>query len=305
LLSEYLAPLQLVTPEQTLASTFYRLFFLPLNYFLELGVYFYVGNLWLRRLWRSRPISSRDLAAVAMLGTSVTICTFLASATVESANDLGWRGFMAAQFILLLWAAELLDAHVPESRLRPAQYRALILLLAIGVSSTVLDLALLRGFNPFLDSQWFNELGEMPNINRQLGERTAARADAYLWVRSHTPVNAVVQGNPDAIPFFSGLYGDRSTLAVGRECEAFTGRTKDCATVKLAVRPLFKGGGSAANFPELCRASPLDVLVVTDGDPIWRIKDSWIHDYEPVYATEFARVFTCAPFKQAPKTAGQ
>jgi hypothetical protein len=302
LLPDYLASLGLASPEQTLATTFYRLLFLPLNYFLELGAYFYVGSVCCQRLWRNRPISGRDLAAVAMLGTSVTICTFLASATVESVNDLGSRGFMAAQFILLLWTAELLDAHDPETRLPERQHGVLILLLAIGVSSTLLDLTLLRGFNRFLDSQWFTQLAEMPSVDHRLGERAAARADTYVWVRSHTPANAVVQGNPDVTPFFYGLYAERPTLATGRECEAFTGRIANCAAVKSAVRPFFGDVASAASFPALCRAFPLDVVVVTDADPVWHMKNSWIQHYRPVYSTEFTRVFACRPLAGIPES---
>jgi hypothetical protein len=305
LLYEHLDSLGLMSTDQTWRTTFYRLLFLPLNYFLELGVYFYVGAIFCKRLWRARPLSSRDLAAVAMLGTSVTICTFLASATVGSTNDLGSRGFMAAQFVLLLWAVELLDARDPATQLHRKQHRVLILLLAIGVSSTLLDLTLLRGYSCFMDSQWFNQLGGMPNVDRRLGERAAARADTYIWVRDHAPANAVVQGNPDAAPYFYGLYAERRALAGWRDCEAFTGRTADCDTARSALRPLFTGGGSISGFPELCRASPLDVLVVTDIDPVWRMRDSWLWFYRPVYGTDFSRVFSCFPFRQMPQGAAQ
>ena len=45
----------------------------------------------------------RERAAVLMVVSSVLACTFLRSNAITS-NDLGWRGFMIAQFILLLWA---------------------------------------------------------------------------------------------------------------------------------------------------------------------------------------------------------
>jgi len=40
-----------------------------------------------------------------MLTTSVVICTFVRSSVI-SYNDLGWRGFMIAQFVLILWSVE-------------------------------------------------------------------------------------------------------------------------------------------------------------------------------------------------------
>jgi hypothetical protein len=295
LLPEYLGPLGLTSREQTWTTTFYRLTFLPLNYFLELGVYFYAAVLFLKRLWRSRPISGRDLAAVAMLGTSVTICTFLGSEVAASGNDLGWRGFMAAQFILLLWTADLLDDRVPETRLHKGQYGALLLLLLIGSASTVFDLATLRGYYPFIDSQLFNKMGEMPLIDRRFGERFAARADTFAWIRSHTPANTVVEANPDAVAYFYGLYAERPALAIGGECDGYSGRTLDCYTLKQAMRPLFSGDAALQDFSEACRSLPLDLLVITDADQVWRTKDSWIHHYRPVYSSEFSAVFACRP----------
>jgi hypothetical protein len=293
-MAEQLAPLGLTSSQQTWRTTFYRLAFLPLNYFLELGVYLYAGILYGIRLWRNKPMGGRDLAAVAMLGASVTVCTFLASDAGVGLNDLGWRGFMPAQFILLLWAADLLDAHPPEWRLPRKHFAALILLLAIGVSSTLLDLTLLRGFNPFLDSHWFNQLNETPNAHRRLGERYAALADTYAWIRSHTPANAVVEANPDRKPYSYGLYAERPALA-GEECGGYTDKAAACDATKWVLRPLFNGFGSLEAFPEVCRSYPLDIVVVGDTDGVWRIKDGWIRYYQPVYSTEFTKVFACRP----------
>jgi hypothetical protein len=290
-----LGPLGLISPEQTWKTTLYRLAFLPLNYFLELGVYFYAGILCCRRLWRKRPVSGRDLAAVAMLGASVAICTFLGSNVGDMGNDLGWRGFLPAQFVLLLWTAELLDDHVSEWRLRRRHYGALILLLAVGVSSTMLDLTLLRGWNLFRDAPLFNRLGETPDVKRRLGERYAALAATYAWIRSHTPANAVVEANPDETPFSYGLYAQRLALAMGGECEAYSGRSKDCAAIKTAVRPLFSGTASLQDFPDLCRAFPLDIVIVTDSDAVWPRKESWMQHYLPVYSSEFTKAFACRP----------
>ncbi len=290
LLPEYLGPLGLISRDQNLKTTVNRLLFLPLNYFLELGVYFYVAVICLKRLWKARPISNRDVAAVTMLVVSVLICTFLASDVAASGNDLGWRGFMAAQFILLLWAAGLLSE---SAALHRGQRAALVLLLVIGASSTAFDLALLRGYNMFIDSQWFNDLGSMPPIQRRMGERFAARADTYAWIRAHTPVNAVVEANPDTVAYFYGLYAERPALAIGGECDGYSNHAYDCYNTKLVVRPLFSGEARLSAFPEACRDFPLDYVVIADNDPVWLMHDSWIHHVQPVYSTEFTRVFSC------------
>jgi hypothetical protein len=300
LMPDKLASLGLTSSQQTWQTTFYRLAFLPLNYCLELGVYLYAGILYGIRLWRNRPMGNRDLAAVAMVGASVTLCTFLASDTADGFNDLGWRGFMPAQFILLLWTVKLLDARAPETRLRKTQYGALILLLAIGVSGTLLDLTLLRGFNAFIDSEWFNRWNGTPNVHRRLGERSAALADTYFWIRSHTRTNAVVEMNPDQLAFFYGLYAERPGLAIAGECDAYSGQTTECGTAKLVVRPLFNGSATMEDFPEVCRFFPLDIVVVADNDAVWQTRDSWIRHYQPVYSTEFTKVFACRPSQLLP-----
>jgi hypothetical protein len=288
-------PLGLTSKQQTWETSAYRLAFLPLNYFLELGVYFYAGILYCVRLWRDRRMASRDLAALALLGVSMTICTFLASDAGFGLNDLGWRGFMPAQFILLLWTAQLLDAHVPEMRLRKRHYGALILLLAIGVSSTLLDLTLLRGFNLFVDSPWFSRLNGTPTVHLRLGERYAALADTYAWIRSHTPANAVVEASPDERAYSYGLYAERRALAMTEDCDGYSGRTTECATTKLLVRPLFSGFGSIEDFPTACRSLPVDIVVVANSDGVWRMPDSWIRHYQPVYSTDYTKVFACRP----------
>ena len=97
-----------------------------------------------------------------------------------------------------------------------------------------------------------------------------------------------------------GLYAERPGLAIGGECEAFSGRNKECVAIKAAVGPLFSGGASLQNFPDLCRAFPLDIVIVTDSDKVWPMKDSWIQHYQPVYSTEFTKVFACRPLTLLP-----
>jgi hypothetical protein len=105
----------------------------------------------------------------------------------------------------------------------------------------------------------------------------------------------VVEANPDAVAYFYGLYAERPALAIGGECDGYSGRTLDCYTLKQAMRPLFSGDAALQDFSEACRSLPLDLLVITDADQVWRTKDSWIHHYRPVYSSEFSAVFACRP----------
>ena len=75
---------------------------LPLNYLLELGFFFAAGLLWWRRRpAKSEPLTRNQLALGLMVLTSVAICSCLRSTVIDN-NDLGWRGFLLAQFGLLL-----------------------------------------------------------------------------------------------------------------------------------------------------------------------------------------------------------
>jgi len=79
--------------------------FLPINYGWKLGFFLAVGGVRLRRLMRGTiAASANELAAWTLVAASFLIGTFLRSSTLSS-NDLGWRCFLPAQLILLLWGA--------------------------------------------------------------------------------------------------------------------------------------------------------------------------------------------------------
>src|SRR5205085_1358213 len=81
---------------------------LPLNYFMELGFFFLIGLFQWRRMLASRNFfGHRELCGFMMAATSVILCTFLRSGVI-AINDLGTRGFLVAQFVLLIWGTEFL-----------------------------------------------------------------------------------------------------------------------------------------------------------------------------------------------------
>ena len=80
---------------------------LPLNYFLELGFFGVVAVSFIRCLRRQPPLQPPTVAALLMFGVSVLVSTFVRSGVIAT-NDLGWRGFLPAQFVMLLWGAEFL-----------------------------------------------------------------------------------------------------------------------------------------------------------------------------------------------------
>ncbi len=96
-------------PQTQSDLTLLNLIFLPINYALELGFFLAVGFLRLRQFRRGKiEASANEMAAWTLVATSFLIGTFLRSSTTGT-NDLGWRCFLPAQLILLLWGTNLVD----------------------------------------------------------------------------------------------------------------------------------------------------------------------------------------------------
>lgn len=263
----------------------------PLNYFLELGVFLAAGLLWWRQR-RGRPLTRQELACITMIATSVTICTFLKSSVI-GCNDLGWRGFLIAEFILLLITAEIFC----ERRLLPSKDRAmLVLFLALGAAGTIYDLAITRTY-PILADAGIVPHQEWMSLDRHYGERTYAARAAYEWVRSATPETATVQFNPKVTfqETTEMLYASRPNLAGDTACNtAFGGDPRDCAPIVTELNALYSPA-SGDGLRQACAALPMDVVVAKDTDDIWKNRQSWVWRDAPVYANRYVRLFSCGP----------
>ena len=264
-----------------------NLFMLPLNYFIELGIFFVAGHMFWRRFRaRKRPATLAELAALLMLATSVLICTFVKSAAILN-NDLGWRGFLPAQFVLLLWASSLLSGRASRTKLAT-------LLIVLGIAGVAYDLTILR-FYPVLA-----DFAVVPKISwlgsdRQVGLRTLANREAYAWIRARTPETAVIQQNPEPVyqDTFFGAYGDRQTIAVGYLCgSSFGGGAQECQSTIAVLNPLFEGGGTQT-LAGACRKLPMDYVIAKDTDKAWHETSSWVWTGAPAYSNSFTRVFAC------------
>lgn len=265
----------------------FRLGMLPLNYLLELGFFLIAGILYLNRLWHVRRLEPAHLAGITMFFTSVLICTFLKSGVITN-NDLGWRGFLPAQFILLLWATDVLRRPRNEegsgaSRLHAILAPALPLLLVIGIVSTAYSLATLRA------AEILNDLGG----EHAAGKETLAARLIYEQLRQTLPPTAVVQQNPTLEnPVFWGIYANRQTAIAGATCgKEFGGTAGDCDQLYAALAALFEAGDQTDQVEPLCEQLKIDVLVVTRGDPVWSMPDSWVWKRNPVVNTGDARAF--------------
>ena len=270
-----------------------NLLLLPLNYFLELGFFLPIGLVALKRLRAARqPWSRWELAACAMAGSSIAVCTFLRSGVIGN-NDLGTRGFLPAQFILLLWAVSLSGG--PELRGRPLRGWLAFLSVA-GAAASVYQVCLLRGFTVLSD---FARVSRYPFLgeDRRLGKRTYAARQVYEQLRRTQPVTAVMQLNPsdpEFIPY--GLYADRQLGAESSDCGTVMGGDASlCAGMYPLLTGLFNPP-SAAPAPEVdavCAQFAIRVLVARDDDPVWADPRSWVWNRKPLAANSMMRAVAC------------
>lgn len=269
--------------------------FLPLNYFLELGFFFVAGRLaWQGFRAQHRAATRQELAAFLMAATSIAICTFLKSGVIAN-NDLGWRGFLIAQFVLLIVAADLFSTR--HSLISPSQKAFLATLLLLGVAGAAYDLTILRFFPVLSDA------GVVPTIawlatDKNLGERTYANREAYEWLRARTSAAAIIQQNPNAIyqDSFYGLYANRQTVAEDESCATvFGGDPRECVPIVSRLDALFSipGNSSLPSFKAACDSLPIDIVVAKETDKVWADRMSWVWTRTPIFANNFVRLFPC------------
>ncbi len=279
--------------------------FLPINYALELGFFMVVGLLRLRQLFRGGIASSdNEKAAWTLVATSFFIGTFLRSSTISS-NDLGWRCFLPAQLVLLLWGATMLHdwwfyraAFVPSDsspRLPTGRWLSgvLAVLLILGVLGTGYQVFMLRMFPVFADG------GEMVGQswvtpNRQFGKRAYALRSAYETLDAQLPPSAVLQSNPateDLILHM--LYSGRDAAAGDGACGTdFGGDASICRNRLRTLAMLFErpdGGG----LDSTCGEYGINAVVVEDSDPAWQDRSSWVWTRQPTVANDYVRAFRC------------
>jgi len=281
--------------QPNLRSNLVNLIALPLNYFLELGAFLIFGVIQCARLWRRRHrLFPVDLCSIAMLATSVFVCTFFRSVVIAG-NDLGWRGFMPAQFVLLLWGVGLLG----NGLFSKAGSRSFLILatLVLGVVGSAYEVSKIRFF-PML---WDNDSASIDKWmapDRNLGARTYGLRALLARLQDLTPPGAVFQHNPDVEPadLFHGMYADRQLAAESLTCGVVFGGSADLCSQRIdTIAALFKDSPAydASAIDDTCRRLSIDVLVVEDTDKVWRDPSSWVWKRQPLAANDFGRAFAC------------
>lgn len=284
------------------ALTIANAILLPVNYALELGFFLAIAVLRLRQLLRKRIEAGRnELAAWTLVMASFLVGTFLRSSTTGS-NDLGWRCFLPAQLILLLWGTAMLNdwwfhRAVPASAPRPWTRAALATLLILGIIGTTYQVFMLRMFPVLYDRGNLSGISWMEG-DGQFGKRTYALRRAYQALDAQLPASAVLQNNPataDPIPhmLYSGRAAAAATPAGDPECGTAFGGDPDLCTLRVRnLAGLFELP-DGSNLDAACREYGIDAIVVGDSDRVWGEPSSWIWSRRPVVANNYVRIFRC------------
>jgi hypothetical protein len=258
-----------------------RFIFLPLNYFLELGFFAVAAVLfWMWRRTLGTPLAKEESLLTSLAIGSVLVCTFLRS-TVRW-NDLGWRGFLVAQFVLLLWGIPVVQAVLDRSGKDPSlaimsRWRLLtIFCLVIGLAGTAVEM--------------FNFRTNFAGPETPL---TIEMAETYEWISQHTPYATIIVFNPDEdSDYFSALYGHRQMAVDGRSFTfLYGGVTQQNTNVLADSTDLFEKDESVDQVRKYGDQYHVNAIVVFSTDPVWKDPASWVWKMQPAFETDKSKVF--------------
>ncbi len=274
---------------------------LPLNYLMELGFFFVAGLLWMQQynkgVWKKKPFYA---AEVILLSVTVFAGSFTRSTAIGN-NDLGWRAWLLGQFILLIWSVDILPKFFFNDRQNSGQSveinktrRQLKVFLVLGLVTTIMDVALLRTWPILVDAS----IAGFPNSfspDTKLGERTFAARQAYDYINSNLPEQIHVQHDPaDLINRPVGLYLNRPMTIAGQT--AYGVPSKEFENRVDATAKIFLLESSWGEIDQSCKEFFIDVLVVTDQDPLWKHLPQLEQQRNPLYQNQYYAIFACGNF---------
>lgn len=278
---------------------------LPVNYFLELGFFFVVGFVRIRSIRAgSIPMTRDEESGWMMVFTSFLIGTFLRSTTIGS-NDLGWRCFLLAQLVLLLWGAVVVTEWwkpLRTIRLGPMMRFAQVCLV-LGAIATVYQVTMLRIY-PILHDAGKVDPTLFPWLydDQKVGERSYAIREVYSELDASLPAQTVLQYNPYTAGFIAHQIYSGHDAAVGAPlCDSVFGGDIDvCLERSKQIAPLFEDPSPSQNaaVDDVCRDYKIAVMLVDDTDAVWKHSDSWVWTRTPLIANQHVRAFGCGSFAQ-------
>jgi hypothetical protein len=272
-------------------------------YGLEFGFFALIVALCLRRDLRNRACLSRQRGMMWMMFFVCLLTMSVLKSDSTGSNDLGFRGMLVVQFVLLIWAAPIVyeaffrSEAAPQSGLGARWVRySLIFTLVIGVAGTAYQLVALRCYAPLADA------GKVARTEVFLGtpgfgERTYWLREGFSQLNELTPSSTSVQYNPvrDEV-LISHLYSTRQAGMGDALCgSVFGGDVETCKKAFPYVATVFNAPDAVRtwNLDSICDDLKLNVLVATDADPVWSDPYSWVWNRPSLMANPAVRAIPC------------
>jgi hypothetical protein len=279
---------------------------LVLVYVLEFGFFALVLEVCYRREMRKGVTLSRQRRMMwAMFVVCLLVMSFVKSDTT-GLNDLGFRGILVVQFVLLIWAAPIVHdvfwsgATEASADLGPRRMKFwLALTLVLGLACTACEFVALRVYAPLADSGMWGKRIErfLGTPGLEFGERTYWLREGLDRLNRMTPTTAFVQYNPVRgevviLHLFSArqaVMGDQSCLS------SFGGDLQACRKVFPILATVFNSPSAARklNLDDFCDQFHINVLVATDIDPVWQDRESWVWVRPNLVANQSMRAVSC------------
>jgi hypothetical protein len=272
-------------------------------YFLEFGFFALIMMLCLRRDRRNSVRLSRQRR---MGWTMFAVCLLTMSvlkSAATSQNDLGFRGMLVVQIVLLIWAAPMVhdyffavDSAEPLGLDAPWIRIALISTLVIGVAGTTCQLVLLRCYTPLADAGKVKRT-ELYFGAPGFGKRTYWLREGFGRLGQLTPPMATVQYNPvrDEV-LISHLYSPRQAVMGDAFCgSGFGGDVEKCRQAFPTIAKVFNDPDAVRkwNLDKFCDDYKVNVLLATDADPVWKDLESWVWHRPNLLANPSMRAVAC------------
>jgi hypothetical protein len=252
---------------------------LPVNLLFGLGFISIGAFLFWREKMRFSisPVETREEFLLVMVGSSILLSSFIRSTILG--NDLGKGVIMLSTFVLLLWSGQFLaKLYERKKRIELSAFNWVVIVL--GVSSFF--------YSVYLDRTAARSLTR--------GERAYEARLIYQELNKRLPPNIVIQYNPDShlIDLVSpclGLYSHHQAAASDYLYGlTMGGDRKKYFEVAKEITRLFKNL-SATEASKICRRYKIDVIVVSETDPIWSMKSSWIWKVPAIAACKHVRAY--------------
>lgn len=296
----------LLTGLPAFVSSILNFVLLPMNYLFELGFFFLMAILWFEEIYKRTKEPGVIYKAELILVVVITVVLSFVYSNIIVINDLGIRGWLPIQFILVVWSADVIfhlgvvknwlslkmfDGIQKTKTLKLVLNASLI----IGILTMGSEFLVLRTWHILEDTS----IGSTSKTENRAysGERTYSARLVYTFINDSLPKDVIIQSNP--LIFLDrpvGLYSMRQSAISDRTSY---GIPPDVYLSKAqAVGQIFDLH-DLTNWEivdELCKTHFIDVLVITNSDNLWNELPTLSKQRQPLYMDGYYAAFTCGGY---------